>query len=285
MGKDEIMSPATAHLPSRFQWRIFTSLLVALGFLVLALTGVGLYLTPPGRVANWSGWTLGGLTKAQWQAVHMVFGFLFVAAAGVHLFFNWRALMTYLRSHATAGLRRRREIAWSVSVAAILLVTSIAGVPPINQVAAVRETISNSWSDASTEPPVPHAELLTLTRFAESQKIPLETALSTLRSAGASAGPDTTLADVALQLKITPQQVYARLGVKTQAVPATGSGMGWKTLRAASEEIGLPVETAVARLAAAGISADPEATLREIASRHDRHAPDLFTLIKTAPQQ
>jgi len=280
-----MLTAAISHPRPKFQWRIFTSLLIAFGFLVLASTGIGLYLTPPGRVANWSGWRLAGLTKAQWQAAHMVFGFLFVGAAGVHLFFNWRALMSYLRSHVATGLRRKREIAWSVALASILLVTSVADVAPVSEVAALREAIANSWSDPASEPPLPHAELLTLARFAESQKMPLDTALAALRAAGAAAGPDTTLAEVALQLKTTPQQVYGRLGAKKAVTPVVGSGAGWKTLRAASQENGVPVETALARLAAAGITADPDATLRDIASRHGRHAPDLFALITATPQQ
>lgn len=275
-------SHASFRTAPRFQWRVFTSLLVVLGFSVLAITGIALYVTPPGRVANWSGWSLAGLSKAQWQAVHMVFGFLFVVAAGFHLFFNWRALMSYLRSHVVTGVRRKREIGWSVITAAALLVLSIGDVPPISEVSAMREQIANSWSDASTEPPIPHAELLTLARFAETQKLPLDTAIATLRDAGVTVTAETTLATVAARLKSTPQEVYRRLGVPKDASPQTGAGMGWKTLRAASEELGLPVDTAVARLAAAGISAEPEATLREIANRHDRHAPELFALIQGA---
>ncbi len=267
----------------KFYWRAFTTLLVVLGFFVLALTGIGLYLTPPGRVANWSGWTLAGLTKAQWQAVHMVFGLLFVVAGGFHLFFNWRVLLSYLRSHLTAGLRRKREIAWSLASVSALLGLSIADVPPVSAVASLRETVSNSWSNPATEPPVPHAELLTLARFTESQKLPLEGAMAALREAGATVTPETTLADIALQLEVTPQDIYRRLGVTKPAtsIGATaGGGMGWKTLRVASAELQIPLDTAIARLAAAGVSAEPDATLRDIASRNDRHAPELVKVIK-----
>ena len=79
------MAVTRARTRERFHWRAFVSLLVVLGFVILGTTGIGLYLTPAGRIANWSGWTLAGLTKAQWQAVHMVFGFLFVIAGAFHL--------------------------------------------------------------------------------------------------------------------------------------------------------------------------------------------------------
>ena len=37
-----------------FRWRALVSLLVASGFLVMAVTGIMLYVSPPGRVANWT---------------------------------------------------------------------------------------------------------------------------------------------------------------------------------------------------------------------------------------
>jgi hypothetical protein len=210
----------------------------------------------------------------------MVFGLLFVVAGGFHLFFNWRVLLSYLRRHLTEGLRRKREIAWSIVSTAALLALAIGDVPPVSAVASLRETVSNSWSDQTTEPPVPHAELLTLARFAESQKLPLDPALATLRTAGATVTPETTLADVALQLEVTPQAVYQKLGVTKPAASPVGGGMGWKTLSVASVELEIPLETAIARLAAEGIPAEPDATLRDIASRNDLHAPDLVKVIK-----
>ena len=37
---------------SRFQWRALTSVLMTLGFMLLAVSGTVLFLSPPGRVAN-----------------------------------------------------------------------------------------------------------------------------------------------------------------------------------------------------------------------------------------
>jgi hypothetical protein len=47
----------------RFQLRGFVSLLLTLFFLALSFSGVMLYLTPRGRVANWTGWSMLGLEK------------------------------------------------------------------------------------------------------------------------------------------------------------------------------------------------------------------------------
>lgn len=38
----------------RFMWRAMTSVLVAASFLLLLISGVVLFVSPPGRVVNWS---------------------------------------------------------------------------------------------------------------------------------------------------------------------------------------------------------------------------------------
>ncbi len=272
----------TTRTRERFHWRAFVSLLVVAGFVVLGMTGIGLYLTPAGRIANWSGWTLGGLTKAQWQAVHMVFGFLFVIAGAFHLYFNWRALLSYLRSHVVTGLRRKREIAWSLAVIVALVASSVADLPPVSEVAAVRERVANSWSSPAAEPPAPHTELLTLAQIAEARHLPIDQALALFSSGRAALTPDMTLAAAADLIGVTPRDLFERLGAPAAdaaPLPVTGGGPGWKTLRAVSAEMGLPIETAVTRLAAEGIAAEPDATLRDIASRSNRHAPDIVALL------
>ena len=55
----------------KFRTRGFVSLLLALTFLVASFSGVILYLTPRGRVANWTGWTMLGLDKHEWGAIHI----------------------------------------------------------------------------------------------------------------------------------------------------------------------------------------------------------------------
>ena len=95
----------------KFHWKVFVSFYVVFSFLALAVSGIVLYVAPPGRIANWSIWTLGALSKAQWQAVHTIVALLFIVAAGFHLYFNWKVLMAYLRSKLAEGLRMKWELA------------------------------------------------------------------------------------------------------------------------------------------------------------------------------
>ncbi len=43
-----------------------------------------LFVSPPGRVANWTNWSLVGLTKHQWGGLHIWFSTVFLFVAIVH---------------------------------------------------------------------------------------------------------------------------------------------------------------------------------------------------------
>jgi hypothetical protein len=57
----------------KFKWRGMMTLLLVLAVLLDIISGVILYITPPGRFANWTDWTLWGLNKHEWGAIHTIF--------------------------------------------------------------------------------------------------------------------------------------------------------------------------------------------------------------------
>ena len=78
-------------------WRAMTSVFIAGSFLLLLVSGAVLFVSPPGRVANWSDWRMIGLTKHEWSGVHTGFAAVFVFMVGFHLVFNFRPLRNYFR--------------------------------------------------------------------------------------------------------------------------------------------------------------------------------------------
>jgi len=81
-------SPRPRGRTRRFEWRAFVSVTTMLSFLGMSVTGVVLFVTPPGRIAHWTGWTLSGLTKDQWVALHIWFSLVFLVTAAFHLYLN-----------------------------------------------------------------------------------------------------------------------------------------------------------------------------------------------------
>jgi hypothetical protein len=280
-------SPA-APAPETYSWRAFTTLFIVIGFSVLTLSGVALYATPAGRIANWSGWTLVGLSKLQWQSLHMSFGLLFAVAAAFHLFFNWKVLLGYLRSKLRTGVRRRRELALATAASLALAVLSVADVPPVSFVTDGREALSASWESPSIEPPVPHMELMTLEQAARTLAVEPTEVVTRLKAAGYNVTPSDQIDAVARAAGKPPREIYALFtptsasapaGQAAPVVPAGVGGFGSRTLADVAAAASMPVDQAIAKLAAAGIDATGTETLREIASRAGRRPPEIAQVL------
>jgi hypothetical protein len=268
---------------SKFHWKVFVSFYVVFSFLALAVSGLVLYVAPPGRIANWSVWQLLLLSKAQWQAVHTIVALAFLVAAGFHIYFNWKVLVAYLRSKLQAGIRMKRELAAASLTGAVILTVSITGVPPFGTVMDVGEDIKNSWSTTANEPPVPHAELMTVTKLSETVKIPVEKAMANLEKQGVkSAQPTMTVQQIADENKMTPQQVYQKIqsdDAKPTVSLAEGGGWGRLTVQQVCERFSVPLDAGVARLQAAGIEAAAGTMIRELATSRGKTPIDIAKII------
>ena len=72
----------------RFQGRTTTTLLMLSSFVLLAISGAILFFAPRGQLANASGWQASGLTRWQWEDLHVCFALLMLAAAVPHVWMN-----------------------------------------------------------------------------------------------------------------------------------------------------------------------------------------------------
>jgi hypothetical protein len=271
----------SSSAPARFQWRAFVTLFITLSFLLIAASGIVLYVAPPGRVAHWSVWTLGGLDKEGWQAVHTVFAFLFVLAGAFHLYFNWRILWSYLRSRLVAGVRMKRELGLAASLVLAIGVLTVADLPPFATVMDLGTRAKEGWSVEGGEPPVPHAEIMTLERLAAVTQLPLDRMLGNLEAAGlAGATPRTTIAALASAHERTPEEVWVLLkGKETPKELPSGGGYGRKTVGEVCAQLELSLDEGLARLRQHGIEANPETPMKTLADRHGRHPHDLLQIL------
>ncbi len=75
------------------------------------------------------------------------FTLLFLGAIALHVYFNWRVILNYLRRKVGEGLHRRKEMGLAVAVGTAVLVLTIVGVPPFSTVMTIGEQVKNSWGD------------------------------------------------------------------------------------------------------------------------------------------
>ncbi|HEC02295.1 MAG TPA: DUF4405 domain-containing protein [Phycisphaerales bacterium] len=289
----------------KFSWRSFVSVLTAASFVGMVFTGVILFIVPPGRIANWTGWTILALTKHQWVGLHDWLSIVFVIASAFHLYLNWKAFVSYFKSKVTRAFALRSEWALAMLVFVAVLVGTVAGVRPFSTLMAWNENIKHSWDSPRQRAPIPHAELLTFNELAEQvPDIALETMLANVEKHGIEVeSPDVVIGELAEASGLTPARLYdIALGQaggsggcdeehagggggqrRGGSGGGSGRGFGQLTLSQYCVEAGLDVDTAVDKLKQQGFQAQAEMTIRQIADSVGAHPSEIRGVID-APQ-
>jgi len=281
------MDQATSNRTEKktFNWRGMMSLLAAVSFVVMTVTGIVLYLSPQGRVAHWVDWRVAGLDKEQWGAVHTTSSLLFVIAAAVHLYFNWRVFLHYIRVASRFNLKR--EMAATLLVTAVVIAGTVWEVPPFSTIMAGGERMKAYWDARSYQAPYPHAEAATLAEFSEQTGIDLEQFKTRLSGMGVDVSdPEMTIGSAAKQLDLSPGELFERLGTSGGRGAGGGgrggggSGYGRQTLEQVCRDVGVDVQQAIGALKAEGVRAGASERLRDIADRAGIRPPDVIDMIE-----
>ena len=283
-------------------WRALTSVFIAASFLLLLIRGAVLFVSPPGRVANWSNWRMIGLTKHDWSGVHTWFAAVFVLTTLFHLIFNFRPLVNYFRDRLTRRLGWRWEWVAALALCVVVFAGAQTRIPPFSTLLSWGESVKQSWEDNRVAAPIPHAELLGLKELASQAKVPYETVVERLEARGFKGiRPEAIVQDVAQTNQVSAQRLYEIIqgqrggggggrgpgGGKAEESGAQaekgagrgtggghggggkgggpGGGPGWMTLADYCSSKGIELTNASARLQAKGIKFTPGQTLREIA--------------------
>jgi hypothetical protein len=212
------LSPEDSSSKKRrpFSLRGFASLLLALSFLAMCFSGAVLFVTPRGRFANWNDWTLLGLGKGAWQSIHITNSLVLIGLALVHLVLNWSVFLRYLRSKTVAGLNMKKELSLALVIAAVCVAGPIYEIQPFGSLMVLNEDIKNYWEQhpagRAEQPPVPHAEELTLTELAERIGLTVEQVSSALADQGyQAADAGLTVRHLAEQRDVAPSVVFAAI--------------------------------------------------------------------------
>ncbi len=262
--------------------RGLTSLCVFSTFLVMTVSGLVLYIGPEGRVAYWVNWSLIGLTKTDWGAIHTLSSLAFAVAGFFHIVFNFRTLLHYLWNRLAAGLRLKKEIAVVVLATVVICLSAVMHWPPLSYLIDLSSAIKESWVvSRDYEPPFGHAELVSLSSFCRKTGIPLDSALVALDAGGIhDARPERRMADIAASHRMTPLELYriikhlepadTILAVFTpQSVEErfADSGIGGRTMKELAREAGADPALLEMRLRAQGLEVGPDETLKPAAAR------------------
>lgn len=264
-----------------FQFRAFTSTVITISFLIISISGIILYIVPPGRIAHWTHWKLFALQKDDWAAVHTIFSYVFIAFAIVHIVYNYKTLLAYLKDRVTKSFSFRAEWILAAALSLVIWIATVFGIAPFSTIMDIGETFKNSWGKSEA---LPHTEAFTLKKFSSVYNVKLETMKAKLKTKGIdNVSNEMTLDEIANKYKTTPKALYDIImedEEKTESkeyshssneegsYEGTGSGHGYGKLKIkdAAEKAGISYEEAVNRLKKKGIIyASEEKTLRTLA--------------------
>ncbi len=267
--------------------RKITSMTMLVSFILLALTSVILYITPHGRVAYWSDWRLWGLSKTQWDNLHINLGVLFLLAGILHIFYNWRPIFAYMKDRQ----RRVRVFTGSFTLALLLCLVVGAGtllnVPPMSTVIHFAETIKERAAEQYGEPPYGHAELSSLRLFARRTGMDLQKAILLLRQDGIRVtSPEETIKEIAQQHNCTPKDLFDKMKPAIRTPPGDAAlpdtpppGFGRRLLIEICREYHLDLPRIMAALLNKGLDVDPNNSIREIAAANNMDPHAFFELL------
>jgi len=276
--------------------RGLTSFFTLFGFLIMSVTGLVLYIGPAGRVAYWTTWEFLGLTKTDWDNIHILSSILFIVAGGFHTYLNWKPLMNYFKDKARKSIKLRRELAISSVLSVVVTVSAISPFPPFSYLLDFNAWLKETWVvQDDYEPPFGHAELLSLKTFTKKMDIDLPEAVRELSANGiALKNADETLEEIANNNGISPMNIYLlikkfepapdpeRLGSYTPEsieVEFAGTGFGNKSIASICERLGLDGPLAASRLATAGIDAGLEHTMKAAAEKSKTEAIEIMKVL------
>jgi hypothetical protein len=269
--------------------RRITSLVMVIDFLIMTGTFVVLYIEPHGRTANWADWRLLGLSKEQWGALHTNLGTLFLVAMILHIYLNWKPIVTYLKN-------KKKEVTMvnKDSVIALLITLFVAfgtyfEIPPFSTFLGVSSNIKEEAAKKYGDPPYGHAELSTLKTFVKKVNLDLKKSQALLQENGITVNDiDKTLLDIADENNISPQDIYEMIkaakvvNTKTGLPDVQPDGLGRRVLADLCQEYNLMIKKVVKILKDNGIDAKEDQTLKQIAEGHDGITPgNIYEVIKT----
>lgn len=268
--------------------RKIVSLAASLSFLVMLLTSLLLYLAPQGRVAYWSDWRFWGLDKNQWGNIHINVGLIFLITLGLHIYYNWAALISYLRNRSKQLIIATKEFSFALVLLIAIIVGTYAELPPFIYVQQLNDFFKQSAAVKYGEPPYGHAELSSVKTVAARVGLNPDRVLQHLAAARIRLeSEEQSILEIARLNDRTPKQIYdAMLAAAKDSAPdykglpdQPPPGFGKQSLSDVTGQYGLNIDEILAKLEARAIKAAGDMNIKDIAAQNGMSPPDLYQVL------
>lgn len=254
------------------------------------VTGIVLFITPPGRIANWTNWTFWNLTKHQWINLHICFTLVFVLVCVAHLWLNFKPFMNYFSRKVAAVRKMRWEPVFALVLCVIIFAGALKPFAPFNILLDLNQHLKFSWDSSAETPPIPNAELLTVAELADQTDLDIKTVLANLKAGQIEASRDDLFGVVAEKNSLTSNELYT-IATGMQSSAGSGrhhsgggrvgqGGFGQRTLKEACQTYGINESDAIDGFEKDGIKASSGKTIREIADENAVHPSQIRQILE-----
>lgn len=256
-----------------------TSLTMLLSMLVMTFTGILLFITPPGRVANWSNWEILGLTKDLIANFHTTFMVLFIVATILHIFYNIKPMLSYMKNSLREFVFFTKEMIVSLIVFVLFICGTAFGFFPFSTFLDFGDKVKNSWEKQAGTAPYAHAELSSLKSFTKKIGFDLEESKIILQKNNIIFEEENSLSQIAKQNDTSPSFIYEllkkNLKNSNQTIPLTG--LGKKSIEEVASTLNISVDEFILKLKELGIEAKKDDKFKNIAEQYDMSVMNILT--------
>ncbi|MCI5125649.1 MAG: DUF4405 domain-containing protein [Candidatus Electrothrix sp. AR5] len=186
-----------------------TSLILVFSGFIEFITSIFLYMAPMGRIAYWHDYRFLWMNRAQWRDIHITVGILFLLAAFIHIYLNWRPLLAYLKNKSKQLTIFNKNFTIAFFITLYFMIGTLYSLPPMVQIIQFGKDLTAQANNKYSEPPFHHAERASLQKFCAKMKISPKSAAALLKGAGITVeGFDKKMMQIAKKNSRSPQQIY-----------------------------------------------------------------------------
>lgn len=256
-----------------------TSLTMLLSMLAMTYTGIILFITPPGRIANWANWQLLGLSKEQYGQIHSTFMVLFLVATILHIYYNWKPMTSYMKNKAKEMIVFTKDMIVAVVLFLAFLFGTIYEVSPFSNFLNFGGEVKDSWEKEYGTAPYSHAELSSLKSFSSKLGFDLEQVNKILKANNIIYQEEQSLAQIAKVNKVSPNFLYDLLRMHFEKegkkiIPLTG--LGKKSVKDVAMTLGISTKEFISKLKALDIEAKADDKFKDVTEQNDLSPMDVM---------
>jgi len=111
----------------------------------MVLSGYMLFISPFGRLSMMIKWQYLGLSKMDFQALHLIFMLVFTIAGTVHIIYNIKPIKAYLKNKTRKMVVFTKEMVIATLVTLGLFIATINHIEPLESFVKMNKSFNDYW--------------------------------------------------------------------------------------------------------------------------------------------